>query len=60
MSRMQEMRDRALALVRENHSLEKIMLVMRMEGYSLEELGTIERWVNELWVKQREQREPPN
>jgi hypothetical protein len=49
---MQEMNDRALALWRETHSLDVTLFRMRLEGYSPEELRTVERWVKERWLKE--------
>jgi hypothetical protein len=50
---MQQMSKCALELWKENLPLEHIWGLMRLEGYSLEELSIVKRWVNERWVKQR-------
>ena len=47
MTRMQKMSDRALELWKENLPLEHILCMMRLEGYSLEEVRIVERWVKQ-------------
>ena len=57
---MQKMSNRALELWKENLPLQNIRMMMRLEGYSFDEIDIVERWLKERFGKHRNQDKDTN